>query len=243
MRARAVRGVGLAVALAIFGFLVTTAVIQERLRQQESPARRAELEALIEQRRETIRGLSREVTSLSEEVNRSQERAGQESKQVAEVVAEVEELARDAGLRRARGPGVVVTLSDSPRDPQTRDELTDLRIQDVDLQLVVNALWQSGAEAVAVNGRRVIGTTAIRKAGSAILVNYRAVSSPYRIVALGDPGVLAERLTGSEIASRFEIWRDVYDLGFAVEPSDRLVAPAVDGPQELRWAAPEGAGS
>ncbi len=108
----------------------------------------------------------------------------------------------------------------------------------MDLQLVVNALWRAGAEAIAVNGRRVIGTTAIRKAGSAILVNYRAVSSPYRIVALGDPEALNRRLTESEIAERFDVWTDVYELGFTVERVDVLVAPALQGLQDLRWAAP-----
>ena len=81
---------------------------------------------------------------------------------------------RGPGRRRARG---------GPRG----------RVQDGDLQLVVNALWAAGAEAVSINGQRLGPTTAIRFAGEAVLVDFRPVTSPYEISAIGDPGRAAAR--------------------------------------------------
>lgn len=231
---------GLWMVLALFGFLVSVGFMQERQREETSPLRRAELQRLVEQRREAIRDLASEVSVLSDRVDGVRERAGQGSSEVEDLVSRLERLRRLVGLQSVEGPGVVVELSDSPRPARTRDELTDLRIQDVDLQLVANALWRSGAEAVSVNGRRLTATSAIRKAGAAILVNYRAVSSPYRIVAIGDPGALLEALQGSDIAERFAVWKEIYGLGFSLRSEESLEAPALSGLQDFRYAVPVG---
>ena len=61
---------------------------------------------------------------------------------------------------------------------------------DRDLQTVVNGLWAAGAEAVAVNGQRLTALSAIRSAGDAILVDYRPLTRPYVVTAIGDPATL-----------------------------------------------------
>jgi uncharacterized protein YlxW (UPF0749 family) len=226
----------MALILALVGFLVATGFVQERLRH--APDRVAELRGLVERRQATIAELSEEVDRLSTRVARVRSRAAEESGRVREAVSLVEELEAAAGLEPLAGPGMVVELSDSPRRPRTREEVVSFRIQDVDLQLVVNALWRAGAEAVAVNDRRVVSMTAIRKAGTTILVNYRAVASPYRVVAIGDPEGLRARFEGSEIVERFAVWKDVYGLGFSVEARDRITVPALEAPPDLRHARP-----
>ena len=233
---------GLWIVLGLFGFLVSVGFIQERLREETSPLRRAELQRLVEQRRATIRDLSSEVSVLSDRVDEVRARAGKGSAEVERTVETLEELARVVGLQAVEGPGVVVELSDSPRRATTRDELTDFRIQDVDLQLVANTLWRGGAEAVSVNGRRLTSTSAIRKAGTAILVNYRAVSSPYRIMAIGDPDALLDVLERSDIAERFAVWKEIYGLGFSLRSEESLEAPALSGLQDFRHAVPVEAG-
>jgi uncharacterized protein YlxW (UPF0749 family) len=217
---------------------VSVGFIQERLREETSPLRRAELQRLVEQRSAAIHDLSSQVSVLSDRVDEVRRRAGEGSAEVEDMVETLEELRRVVGLRSVEGPGVVVELSDSPRGATTRDELTDLRIQDVDLQLVANTLWRAGAEAVSVNGRRLTSTSAIRKAGTAILVNYRAVSSPYRVVAIGDPDALLEGLERSDIAERFAVWKEIYGLGFSLRSEELLEAPALSGLQDFRHAVP-----
>lgn len=240
MSRRPASGVGLALVLALFGFLVVTGVVQERLREETAPERAEELRRLVEQRQAAILELSEEVDRLSTRVARVRSRAAEESGRVREAVRRAEALQMAAGLEGLAGPGVVLELTDSPRHPRTREELVSLRIQDVDLQLVVNALWRAGAEAIAVNDRRVVATTAIRKAGTTILVNYRAVASPYRVAAIGEQERLRGHLRDSGIADRFEIWRDVYGLGFSVEEHDRVLVPPLEAPPELRHARPVG---
>jgi uncharacterized protein YlxW (UPF0749 family) len=232
------RQLGFSLTLLLLGFLVSTGFAQERLRERDLPSRRQELEALVRQRQEDVRELAAEVAGAAEELARIQDRLARGSSRVQEVVEEAERLRGPAGLTGLRGPGVVVELVDSPRAPSTRAEDADLRIQDVDLQLVVNVLWGAGAEAVSVNGRRVVSTTAIRQAGGTILVNYGRVVSPYRVVAVGDARALHARIAGSDAAERFGVWEEIYGLRFSVQRVDEASVPALREATSLRWARP-----
>jgi uncharacterized protein YlxW (UPF0749 family) len=234
---------GFPIVLVLLGFLVSTGFVQERLREQNLPSRRQELEALVGERQADVRELASEVAELSERVAGFQDRLARESSRVREVVDEAESLRAEVGTAGARGPGVVVELADSPRAPSTRAEAADFRVQDVDIQLVVNALWRAGAEAVAINGRRIVTTTAIRHAGGTVLVNYSSVASPYRIVAIGDADALQDRLARSEIAERFGVWTEIYGLRFSVHRVDDASVPSLRGVSGLRWARPAGEAS
>ncbi len=231
---------GFPIVVVLLGFLVSTGFVQERLREQQIPSRRQELQALVRERQADVRALAAEVAELSDRLAGMQDRLARDSSQVRAVVEETEELRAPVGMAGARGPGVVVELADSPRAPSTRAESADFRIQDVDLQLVVNTLWHAGAEVVAVNGRRIVTTTAIRQAGGTILINYRAVASPYRVVAIGDADALHDRMTRSEVAERFGVWTEIYGLRFSVRRVGDASVPAVGGVSELGWARPMG---
>jgi len=226
--------------LLVLGILVTAAVVQERGREERLPAQVGELTDLIERRRATVRELSAELAALSERLASAQAEQAAGSSQVRQVVARIDRLRVPAGVAAVTGPGVVVELTDSIAAARTRGEVTDLRIQDVDLQLVVNALWAVGGEALSVNGWRVTATTAIREAGDRVLVNFRPVSSPYRVAAIGDPEQIRRGLASSEIARQFEVWTEIYGLGFAVRSENLLRVPALGAGGELEWADPSG---
>jgi uncharacterized protein YlxW (UPF0749 family) len=137
-----------------------------------------------------------------------------------------------AGTVAATGPGLQVTLDDAPTGPGA-----DNRILDRDLQAVVNALWAAGAEAVAIGDQRLTGQSAIRQAGSAILVNFQPVSPPYVIQALGDPVQLETSFATSRTAARMRSYVQLYGLRFRYARSSSLrIAPAPG--LTLRYAEP-----
>jgi uncharacterized protein YlxW (UPF0749 family) len=230
-------GPGSAVALLVVGFLVTAGIVQERARERELPGRVEELQALVGRRQGAISALSTEVGRLSARLDRLQRREAAGSEVASELLARVEALRGTAAVAPLEGPGVVVELSDSPREPRTREEVSDFQVHDADLRLVVNELWRAGAEAISVNDRRLASTTAIRTAGSVIQVNLRAIRSPYRVTAIGDPGTLVDGMNRSKIADQFRVWGEVYGLGFRVEQHDRVTVPALPDPT-IRWAEP-----
>jgi uncharacterized protein YlxW (UPF0749 family) len=136
-----------------------------------------------------------------------------------------------AGALPAEGPGLALDLKDPPRARADDIFVPSLnRILDRDLQTVVNSLWLSGAVAVAINDQRLTSRTAIRSAGAAILVDYRPVLSPYRIVAITSgeiaPAELAQRFSQTPGSALLRSLRDEYGIESAVSLSGSLRVPA-----------------
>ena len=222
-----------AVGALLVGFLLTTGLTAGREAALQQGARKAQLIELVAVRQQRAAALAEQLDGLRERVA-----AAEQSLQTAGAPSLNAKLARAeamTGLTAVRGPGARVTLSDAKGTCST-GRVEDCRIQDVDLQLAANILWGSGAEAVAINGERIIATSAIRSAGSSILINYRVLTSPYVIEAIGDPAALQEQFIGSTLAEDFAVWRDVFGLGFEAATVDELTVPAYTGAVRLRNA-------
>ena len=87
------------------------------------------------------------------------------------------------------GEGVEITLKSADGDG------SDALVSDLDVQLVVNGLWMSGAEAIDVGGNRLAATSAIRSAGDGITVNYKSIAEPVIIRAIGSQSALTKQFT------------------------------------------------
>jgi len=154
--------------------------------------------------------------------------------------ARADALAVDVGAVAVQGPGLRVVLSDAPQDATAADAPAGSgRVVDRDLQTVVNGLWLAGAEAVAVNGQRLTSLSAIRAAGGALLVDYRPLTPPYALSAVGDPAALQTRLAAESAGRYLRALQDNYGIGVRIETADALRLPAASR-LELRSAAPPG---
>jgi uncharacterized protein YlxW (UPF0749 family) len=138
------------------------------------------------------------------------------------------------GLVAAEGPGLVVTLDDSTEEESPSGNLNDLVIHSQDVQAVANGLWAAGAEALAVNGQRVVPTSAVLCVGNTLLINGTVHSPPFRFSALG--ANLQPAFTSDPLVKRFAEDADRFKLGFKVEARDRLSVPAYTGTAKARFA-------
>jgi uncharacterized protein YlxW (UPF0749 family) len=226
-----IRG-SLAAVLALVGFLtlVASSGVKEAKRGAES--RRAGLVELINTRQEEVDSLGKELVQLRADVAAARRRL---STTAAEDARRLREVQMWAGTSAVTGAGLEVRLSDSRREPETDADRESLSIQDVDLQLVVNALWAAGAEAVAVNGQRLVSTSPIRAAGETITVNFRPLVPPYKIETVGGAEKEFER---SAVARRFRQWAEDYGLGFSAKARSKVVVPAYLGTLQLSSARP-----
>lgn len=220
----------------LVGFLLVAGLSAGRTSALEQDARKAELIALINARQNHTAELSARLEELRDRVAAAEADIATGIPNLAAYLSEVEQA---AGLTRVRGPGLRVTFTDADTACSARQE--DCRIHDTDLQLAVNALFAAGAEALAVNGERVISTTAVRQAGNQILVNYRVLSPPYVVEAIGNPDRLELDFSRSEIARQFAVWTDVYGLGLSTEVVGELDLVGYRGSLRLRSAQPAGA--
>jgi uncharacterized protein YlxW (UPF0749 family) len=155
-----------------------------------------------------------------------------------------------AGVAPVTGPGLVVLIDDAAEpdgqdgaggagDPAA-DSTADGRVQDSDLQDVVNALFGAGAEAISINGLRLTAQTAIRSAGEAILVDFRPLSPPYTIRAIGNAKVLEPAFVDGPIGRRLATYTSVYGLRLSVRATNSQSVPGTGAPV-LRLARPEAA--
>lgn len=216
----------------ILGFLIAASWAEARDAERAARPERERLAGLIASRQAQTDELERRLADLRERLDATAGASGRLDKLRSDT-ARLEAIAGRAALR---GQGLVVELRDAPSAEDST--ATDERVQDVDLQLVVNTLWAAGTEAIAINGERLVSTSAIRSAGGAILVNFRVLTSPYRVVALGDSATLERRFETSDIATRFRRWADIYGLGMTIRRDRKLSVPAYAGAVRSRYAVP-----
>jgi uncharacterized protein YlxW (UPF0749 family) len=224
----------LAAVLGVVGFLLVTAAFSAREAERQAAPGKSQLIRLIGQRRADVSDLEKAVNRLRGDVRDARQRDAQRSRAGADEANAEALLAAQAGTTELAGPGLTVRLSDSGRQPTPTEDASALRIHDTDLQLVVNALFASGAEAVAINDNRIVATGPIRAAGSTIVVDFRPLVPPYSVVAVGAD---RNRFEHSDIAQRFRRWTTLYGLGFSAS-SDQVVVPAYAGRVAITNAQP-----
>ncbi len=189
-----------------------------RLRVDELIAALTDREAELATAEERIRALEREVAEL----RRSLESPSQ--------AAEMERLRLLAGTTAVTGPGVVVTLSETPEAVTAAN-----RVADEDIWRVVNELFTAGAEAIAVGGVRLTSVSGIRNVGERILVNETMIAPPVEIHAIGDPAVLdaSLKLRGGVI-DLLARW----GIKVTVVKSDSLTLPPLKMSPSFMYAKP-----
>jgi uncharacterized protein YlxW (UPF0749 family) len=130
--------------------------------------------------------LHEEVRSLRAENTKLQKSLAEGSKGSEELNDILQNTKLFAGLTEASGPGITILLRDSKRPVENVLDPSGGIIHDTDVLKVVNELWNAGAEAVAVNGKRVGPRTNFRCVGSTILVDSLRIATPVKIDAIGD---------------------------------------------------------
>ncbi|MFK4021126.1 DUF881 domain-containing protein [Streptomyces albogriseolus] len=158
--------------------------------------------------------------------------------------AKLAALEERAGTQELKGEAVTVTLNDAPPDataklpgyPEPQPDY--LVIHQQDLQAVVNAMWQGGAEGIQVMDQRLISTSAVRCVGNTLILQGRVYSPPYTITAVGEPEKLKKTLAASPAIQNYMVYVNVYGLGWKVEDEGTTTLPGYSGTVDLHYAEP-----
>lgn len=199
------------------------------------------LSDLIHERSRENGALEESNAALREDVESFAERDGGSTKAEEEKLAALEEK---AGTQKLKGEAISVTLDDAPPDataklpgyPEPQPDY--LVIHQQDLQAVVNALWQGGAEGIKVMDQRLISTSAVRCVGNTLILQGRVYSPPYKIQAVGDPGRLKKALAEAPAIQNYMVYVNVYGLGWKVEDEGTVTLPGYAGTADLHYARP-----
>jgi uncharacterized protein YlxW (UPF0749 family) len=183
------------------------------------------------------RALKAGVQALQAQVKAREDESARRSSAAQQFNAQLDDQKAVVGLIALHGPGLAISLHDGhdPNDPADRSLGWVIHYQD--LQDIVNLLWASGAEAVAVNGQRIVPTTSFFYAGVNILVNNASrLSGPYEVTALGDPTTLTSAVGNRDQLAELKSRSRIYGLGLAWKRGTRLKVPAYEATFLLKYA-------
>lgn len=170
--------------------------------------------------------------ALTARVDDVQRRALADDAEGRRLLASLDKLSLAASSTPVVGSGLSVTVTDPGVGPNLSDvskqRLAGSRqiILDRDLQLVVNSLWASDAEAISVGGVRIGPNVTIRQAGGSILVDNNPISSPYIVFAVGPPHTMRDVFDRSPGLQRLRLLEASYGVGVRVSARDGLTLPA-----------------
>jgi len=182
--------------------------------------------------------LKAQLADLRAQLDAIQVGAASQSTASRDLQARIEELRSAAGLTERTGDGVVITLDDARSTSPAQTTNVDKSIcHSTDLTDIVNTAWRGGAQAIAINGERVVGSTSVYCVGSTIMVNGTLMSPPFSVLVIGPQNeVLAAYDDPNELRD-IKQRRDVYGLGFRVMRTTAVKVPPYGGALNVHYAA------
>ncbi len=187
--------------------------------------------------KENYDNLYAEVESAEKALEKERENATQNNSELTKIQENIKTINTELGLTEVTGSGVVIKIDDNNSVPASYVGLyvnpTDLLVHDVDILSVVNELKNAGAEAISVNGQRIVANTVIECDGTVIKINGEKVGAPYEIKAIG----MKETLRNVYRVSGY-LWNleNVYLLKVNFQTSDNITIPKYTGTYKFNYA-------
>jgi uncharacterized protein YlxW (UPF0749 family) len=223
------------VGFALVGFLAVVAVRSQPADPDARLPRRFRLVGLIQRQQAQATDLRGEADRLRDRLAAIRRDAATRHSGSADAERQLNGIEENNGLVAVAGPGVKVTLDDSSMKRSPTGNLNDLVIHSQDVQAVVNGLWRAGAEAIGINGQRLVSTSAVLCVGNTLLLNGTVHSPPYVISAVGAKETEFEN---DELVRRLHDDADAFGLRFSVSREDELRLPAFVGAVTPKYALP-----
>ncbi len=201
----------------------------------------------------SLQSTKAEITSVNNEITELNRiiKAKEEELSILENIAKGDEniiniLSEDikynklhSGRVSLEGPGITIKMYDNPDERWLGFDLNDDIIHDVDILNIINDLRIAGAEAISVNGERVLSTSEIQCAGPTIRINGRSSATPFVIKAIGDPKLLFASVNAP---GTYGYILKIYNIGFETYVEDSVYIPAYNGLFTYNYAKPLGEG-
>ena len=225
------------IVMALAGLMMTTAAINSRGHDLR-PERDTDMATLVRSQASHNAALQKEAAGLRAQVE-DLSKANQTPGVTSSVILSASALAPSVGLEAVSGKALRVTLDDAPlsENPDGVDA-NMLVVHQQDIQMVVNTLWSGGAEAMTIQGQRVISTTAVKCVGNTVVLHGVAYAPPYVIEAIGDLNAMQKALDTSEAVRIYKEYVSAYQLGWSVERAGQVTMPAYTGAVAVSHATP-----
>jgi uncharacterized protein YlxW (UPF0749 family) len=229
-----------AAVFALAGLIFVTSFNMARGTDIRTDASMLKLSDLIQERSEKNKALDESTAKVRDDVDAlAQRNDGSTRAEDADLAV----LEQSAGTQRVSGHALTVTLDDAPPNATANPgypppQPNDLVIHQQDLQAVVNAFWQGGAQGIKIMDQRLITTSAVRCVGNTLILQGRVYSPPYKVTAVGNLGKLHAALTDSAPIQNYQQYVKAYGLGWTVDEHRSMSLPGYSGTVDLHYAKP-----
>jgi uncharacterized protein YlxW (UPF0749 family) len=197
---------------------------------------------LVREAQSSVSRLSSQREALTNKIDSTHGRSSNTA--LAAMLKRVGELAGEADMDPAHGPGLVVTLNDAQRDANGRfprdASPDDLVVHQQDIEAVLNALWTAGAEAIQMQDQRIIATSVPRCVGNTLLLNGRTYSPPYVITAIGNAAAMQAALAAAPLVTIYKQYVVRFGLGYHEEVKPDVQIVGHSEPVRMHFAQPAG---
>ncbi len=142
---------------------------------------------------------------------------------VAKIEKEKNLYAMFSGAIDLKGPGIVITIDDGIRDLFEGEDINNILVHDADILIIINDLKKNGAEAISVNGERLVAKSSVICSGYTVEINGVRYARPFTIKAIGDANKMTSSLIGPEgYGTSLKNW----GVLFKIQLSDEIFIPA-----------------
>jgi len=222
----------LAVAL-LFGLLIGVAVVQNSRNAPVRNATREELVTRINERHADLASTQERIATLRDQNAKLSSSYADLGGQLRAATNSAGSLGEVTGFRPMSGAGLRIVVKDA-------DGSSSGEVRDSDLVNLINALWESGASAISINGQRVTALSPPRNSGSVVRINGVSLSSPYSVHALGNPAALQDRVFDTTSGAAFFSVVQQFGMPLSVQNVSDLTVPAApDALLSLHYATTE----
>jgi len=189
----------------------------------------------------SIEGEKREIENIKNRIVDAEEQlaryeAAKENDDFSEIseelAAELTKYKMFSGYKTVRGTGVKVTIDDGTRPLFEGEDENVLLVHDIDIIMIINDLKRYGAEAISVNGQRIVDRTEISCSGYTIRINGQVFARPFVIRAIGDEKRISSNLLSPE---GYGALLKNYGVQFSVELVEDLVIQGSSSAAEYKY--------
>lgn len=226
---------------ALFAFFLTLQLrsVQNntRVTNDLESMRSSDLQAKLNTEYEKNASLTEELNSFKEQLAKYRDEASNAGDYTQLLSEELKRAELLAGLTDVSGPGLIVTMEDG----KIKTDIVDGAVQnpnlfiihDGDILSVLNELRDAGAEALSLNGARILATSEVRCAGSTVSINNERYAVPFVINAIGDPATLESALT---MQGGIVDYLAEFGIKVTIEKKDKLTIAGYNGSLQYKYA-------
>jgi uncharacterized protein YlxW (UPF0749 family) len=187
-----------------------------------------EIEYKIDSREVQIANLENLISKTKNESDKYKDAVENDDISIEDVLDEERNnLKAVSGNVDLEGQGIKIVLKDSDKDVTEGQNPNDLLVHDMDVLRIINDLKGAGAEAISINGERLLSSSRIKCAGPTITINKTTYGQPFVINAIGEKEVLSASVQAP--GSYGYLLKEVYGLYIDVKENNDIIIPKYSG--------------